>query len=170
MFGLKLVEENQIVNGDGTGQNLSGLLTNSTAYSGSLGGTNIDQLGRAAEQVALSGFMPDAFIVSLQDAWSIFQTKSTIQTYILSDVQNSPNPKVWGLPLVISQVLPVGTFLAGAFKMAVAIWDRADATIEISREHQDVFVKNLIAILCEERLALTVYRSAAIVHGSFVSS
>ncbi len=36
---------------------------------------------------------------------------------------------------------------------SAAIWDRWDATVEVSREHQDFFIKNMVAILCEEKLA-----------------
>jgi HK97 family phage major capsid protein len=60
-----------------------------------------------------------------------------------------------------------GNLLVGAFRMAAAIWDRDDATVEISREHADFFIRNMIAILCEERLALTVFRPEALVYGSF---
>jgi hypothetical protein len=42
-----------------------------------------------------------------------------------------------------------------------------DATVEISREHSDFFVRNLAAVLCESRLALTVYRPTAFVTGGF---
>ncbi|MGE5113125.1 MAG: phage major capsid protein [Acidobacteriaceae bacterium] len=41
------------------------------------------------------------------------------------------------------------------------------ATVEVSREHRDFFTKNLVAILCESRLALTVYRPTAFVYGGF---
>jgi HK97 family phage major capsid protein len=51
--------------------------------------------------------------------------------------------------------------------MAAAIWDRAGATIEVSREHSDYFVKNMVAILCEERLALSVFRPKALIYGGF---
>jgi HK97 family phage major capsid protein len=58
-------------------------------------------------------------------------------------------------------------FLVGAFAMAAMIWDRNNATVEISREHSDFFVRNMAAILVEERLALTVFRSDALVFGGF---
>jgi hypothetical protein len=51
--------------------------------------------------------------------------------------------------------------------MAAGIWDRDDATVEVSREHADFFIKNMVAVLCEERLALTVFRSDALVGGGF---
>jgi hypothetical protein len=56
-------------------------------------------------------------------------------------------------------------FLVGS-SMAAMIWDRNDASIEISREHSDFFTRNLAAILVEERLALTVLR-AALIYGGF---
>ena len=170
LFGLKLVEENQFVNGDGTGQNISGLLFNSTPYSGTTSGTRIDTIAAAIEQVGASGFQADAIVVSLFDFWQIATTKSTIGTYILGDVQSSPVPPVWSLPLVVAQVIANGTFLVGAFKLRAAICDRQDATLEISREHADYFTKNLIAVLCEERTALTAFRSSAFVSGTFPGS
>ncbi|MBZ4288400.1 phage major capsid protein, partial [Mycobacterium tuberculosis] len=47
------------------------------------------------------------------------------------------------------------------------VWDRMDATIEISNQDRDNFVKNMLTILCEERLALAVKRPEAFVYGSF---
>jgi len=87
--------------------------------------------------------------------------------YILLDPQSTPNPSVWGRPLVVSQKIADGTFLAGNFKLGAAVWDRQDATVEISRGHASFFTQNMIAILCEERTALTVFRSSAFVSGSF---
>jgi HK97 family phage major capsid protein len=63
--------------------------------------------------------------------------------------------------------MPESSFLVGAFRTAAAVWDRSDATIEISREHSDYFVRNMIAVLAEERVALTVFRSDAMIVGGF---
>jgi Phage capsid family. len=67
----------------------------------------------------------------------------------------------------VTKSIPRGQFLVGNFQMAAAIWDRQSATVEISREHSDFFTRNLVAILTEERLALTVFRSDALVLGGF---
>jgi HK97 family phage major capsid protein len=58
-------------------------------------------------------------------------------------------------------------FMVGAFRLAAAIWDREDATLEISRDHADFFTQNLIALLAEERLALTVFAPGAVIFGGF---
>jgi HK97 family phage major capsid protein len=171
MYGLKSMEENQFLNGDGTGQNFSGLLHNASVYSGSVGGglTTIDILASAVEQVGASGFEADGICLPLSAAWNVFTTKTTIGSYILPDVQTAPTPRIWGLPIVVSFNLAPDQFLVGAFKQGAALWDRTDATIEISREHSDFFIKNLVAILCEERLALTVFRGNAFVKGHFAT-
>jgi HK97 family phage major capsid protein len=167
MYGLKLVEEDQLLNGNGSGQNLSGLLMNSTAYSGSSSGTVIDMLGSALAQVEAGGFKPDRIILHPKDAWAMYLIKTTLGEYVYSSPIYATIPQIWSVPIITTVNLTRGNFLVGAFKQAAAIWDRWDATIEISREHQDFFVKNLVAILCEERLALTVFQPSAIVHGTF---
>jgi HK97 family phage major capsid protein len=63
--------------------------------------------------------------------------------------------------------MPESQFLVGAFAMAAMIWDRNNSTVEISREHADFFVRNMAAILVEERLALTVFRNDALIYGGF---
>ena len=87
--------------------------------------------------------------------------------YIYSDPHSRTSLTLWGLPVVSSFAISESQFLVGAFKMAAQIWDRQDATVEISREHASFFIQNMVAILCEERLALTVYRPAALIYGGF---
>jgi HK97 family phage major capsid protein len=167
MYGLKLVEEKQLLNGDGTGQNLSGLVLNSTPYSGSSSGTLLDMLGSALSQLEAAGFKADRIIMNPQDAWQMYLIKTTYGEYVYSNPLTWTAPQVWSVPILTTVNLSRGQFLVGAFKLAAGIWDRWDATIEVSREHQDFFIKNMCAILCEERLALTVFQPAAIVHGFF---
>jgi HK97 family phage major capsid protein len=167
MYGLKLVEEKQLLSGDATGQNLSGLLMNATPYSGPSTGTLLDMLGSALSQLEAAGFKADRIIMNPQDAWQMYLIKTTYGEYVYSNPLTSTAPQVWSVPILTSVNLTRGQFLCGAFRLAAAIWDRWDATIEVSREHQDFFIKNMVAILCEERLALTVFQPAAIIHGFF---
>jgi len=74
---------------------------------------------------------------------------------------------LWGLPVVATQSMDAGDFLTGAFRMGAQGWDREDATVTVSTEDRDNFIKNMVTILCEERVALTVYRPEAFVKGDF---
>jgi HK97 family phage major capsid protein len=72
-------------------------------------------------------------------------------------------PQLWGRPVVATQAMTVDTALVGAFKLGAQIFDREDANVVISTENSDDFVRNLVTIRAEERLALAVYRPAAFV-------
>jgi HK97 family phage major capsid protein len=74
---------------------------------------------------------------------------------------------LWGLPVVESDGMSRGDFLVGAFRLAATLFDREEAAILVSTEDQDNFVKNLVTILAEERLALAITRPTAFVHGGF---
>jgi HK97 family phage major capsid protein len=168
MYGLKLVEEDQLLKGDGTGQNLSGLITNSTAYSrAKAGDTAADTVRRAKTQVADSFFEADGVILHPHDWEAIELIKETTGGYILSNPATGAERQLWGLSVVATPAITVGNFLVGAFKLAASIWDRQDATVEVSREPSDFFIRNMVAILAEERLALTVFRPQALVYGQF---
>lgn len=175
LFFLKLVEDQQLLSGDGTGTNLSGLITNSTAFDTTLtnvgSDTFIDVLQLAILQCSRSFLPPDAIVLSPLD-WARIQRIKTVGTassgqYIFADPHSAATPSLWGLPVVQSWSMPESQFLVGAFALAAMIWDRNNATVEISREHADFFVRNMAAILVEERLALTVFRSDALIYGGF---
>jgi hypothetical protein len=53
--------------------------------------------------------------------------------------------------------------------MAAMLWDREDVTVRVAEQHEDFFVKNMVAILVEERVALTVFRTQALIRGNCVS-
>ena len=73
---------------------------------------------------------------------------------------------IWGVPVAITTAQPPGKFTVGDFSGAV-VCDRMDARIDISTEHSDFFIKNMVAIRAEERLALVVKRADYFVYGSF---
>ena len=175
LFFLKLAEDQQLLSGDGTGTNLSGLITNSTAYDTSYTSvgtdTFLDVVQLAILQCSRSFLPPDGIVLNPLD-WARIQRIKTVGTassgqYIFADPHSVAAPRLWGLPVVTSWSMPESEFLVGAFQMAAMIWDRNNATVEISREHADFFVRNMAAILVEERLALTVFRSDALVYGGF---
>ena len=176
LYGLKLAEEGELLTGSGIQGHLSGLVTNATTFSttnvNTSSDTYIDVLRRAITQVQLSYFEPDGIIVHPSDWENIELTKESgtgisSGMYIYANPRVQSAPQLWGMPVVVTQAMTQGQFLVGAFQLGATIWDRADATVEISREHSDYFTRNMAAILCEERLALTVYRPLAFIYGGF---
>ena len=69
--------------------------------------------------------------------------------------------------IVASTAISEGTFCVGSFAMGAQVWDREQASVQISYEDGNNFVKNMATVLCEERLALTVYRPKAFRKGTF---
>ena len=63
--------------------------------------------------------------------------------------------------------MQVDKFLTGAFKLGAQVFDRWQARVEVATENEDDFVKNMVTILAEERLALAVYRPQAFIYGDF---
>jgi HK97 family phage major capsid protein len=170
MYGLKLEEEDELLNGDGTGGKLSGLLKsgNFTAYNRAVSGdTKVDTVRRAITQVVLSNYPADAIVMHPSDWEDIELTKETSGAYIWANPALAAGPQLWGRRVVPSQAIAEGTFLVGSFSMGAQIWDRQQAAVQVSFENADNFTKNMATILAEERLALTVYRPKAFVSGTF---
>jgi len=175
-YGLKLEEERQLLLGSGSNNNLTGLVTEATAYDTNrtnvTSDTFIDVIRHAITQAEASFFEADGIVMNPEDWESVELTKVSgtgiaSGQYIFANPQAIAQPRLWGKPVVATYAMPKSQFLVGSFGQAASIWDRMDATVEVSREHSDYFTRNLVAILCEERLALTVYRPSALVYGGF---
>jgi HK97 family phage major capsid protein len=167
-YGLAYAEEQQLLNGSGVGQNLSGLVTNATAYAapgGLVADQLIDTIRMAHLQVALAEYPANGTVLNPIDWAFIEMLKDGEGRYLIGNPQGTIAPTLWGLPVVATQAMTVDKFLTGAFNLAAQIFDRQDATVEVSTEDQDNFVKNKVTIRAEERLALAIYRPAALVYG-----
>lgn len=173
IYGLKYVEENQILAGDGTGQNLLGLIPQATAFNNTLraaGDTKIDTLRRAILQVRIAEYRASAIALNPIDWADMELAKDTTGSYIWVNVQDGGQPRMWRLPVIDTNAVPAGGFLVGAFNIAAQVFDREDANVEVSTEDADNFTKNMVTIRAEERLALAVYRPQSFVYGQFTQA
>lgn len=166
-FGLSFVEENQILAGDGSGQNLLGLIPEASDYNRANTGTKLDVLRRSVTQVRLSEYRATAVVLHPADWEEIELLKTTEGAYIWANPMGLLNPTVWGLRVVDTTAIPEAQFLTGAFQQAATVWDREQANVQISDQDRDNFIKNMLTIRAEERIALTVWRPEAMVHGTF---
>ncbi len=172
MYGLKLVEDRQLLNGDGLTGNLKGIMPQATAFADptSLADYSvIDQLRLAMLQAVLAEYPASGHVLSPIDWAKIELAKDTDSRYIIGQPQGVITPTLWGLPVVTTQAMAAGSFLTGAFDMGAQVFDRQQASIAIATENEDDFVKNMVTILCEERLALAVYRPEAFITGTLAA-
>ncbi|WP_158944223.1 phage major capsid protein [Granulicella sp. S190] len=175
LYGLRYREELQILAGDSTGNNLTGLLTEAAVFNTALltgsSWTRLDILRRALEQVELADETPAGFFVlNPSDVANIELIKSTLGEYIVGSPGGTATAlTLWGKPVISTTAMVAGTFLAGSSESAELI-DRMDATVELSFEDRDNFVRNAVTVLCEERTVLCTYRPNAFVTGSLTSS
>ena len=173
-YGLALVEENQLLNGSGTGTDLAGIYTQATAFTPPITipatVTRIDVLRLAMLQTALSELMATGVVLHPADWAAIELLKDGQGQFIVGNPQGTITPTLWGQPVVSTQSMATGKFLTGAFQLGAQIFDRMDAVVEISTEDDQNFRKNLVTVLAEERLALAVYRPEAFVKGDFTAA
>ncbi|EGH0836108.1 phage major capsid protein [Salmonella enterica subsp. enterica serovar Schwarzengrund] len=170
-YGLKYVEEQEILFGDGTGVHLHGIVSQASAFSAEFRveqQNGIDDLRLAMLQAQLARFPASGHVLHFIDWAKIELTKDTLGRYILANPSGLTGPTLWGLPVVATEAAAFkGKFLTGAFNAGAQIFDREDANVVISTENADDFEKNMISIRCEERLALAVKRPEAFIYGSF---
>ena len=172
MYGLRLLEDNQILNGDGSGENLLGVLNTPgiQSYAWSSGSTTpvpdtkADSIRRAATLAFLAYYEPTGVVLHPQDWEDIELTKDNNGQYLIAvSVAVGGEPRVWRMPVVDTPAMPQGTALIGAFGTGAQLYDREQASIRISEQHSDFFVRNAIVVLAEQRLALAVKRPEAFV-------
>lgn len=170
-YGLKFVEEQEILFGDGTGAHLDGIVPQASAFNPAFQveqQNGIDDLRLAMLQAQLARFPASGHVLHFIDWAKIELTKDSLGRYILANPAALTGPTLWGLPVVATEAAQfLGKFLTGAFNAGAQIFDREETNVVISTENADDFEKNMITIRCEERLALAVKRPEAFVFGSF---
>lgn len=170
--GLAQKVDSQLLNGNGTAPNLSGLTDtgNFTAYTATAGDNLVDAINRAKYALWAVGNMPDTVIVNPAD-WSAMELAregagTGAYLYGLPGMAAGMNP--FGVRVVISNNMTAGKFLIGALNNSAMVYNRQGATVEMGYINDD-FTKNLVTIRAEERLGLGVERPTAILYGDFTT-
>ena len=167
IYGLALVEDSQLLNGSGLGNNLRGLRTAAQAYAGG-GGTKIDIIRRAITQLEDADFNATGTVLNPADWEDMQLAKDADGNYIIGAPQGANPPTLWNRPVVVTSAIGSSTFLVGAFDQAALIYDRMQPRLDIGTTDDD-FVRNLIVLRFESRLAQAVIRPSALIKGSFGS-
>jgi HK97 family phage major capsid protein len=170
-YGLKLKEEGQLLNGSGVGLNIDGIYTQATAYANPgvvvQHETRMDRLRLALLQAALAEYYADGIVINEIDWAAIELTKTDENAYLFANPRLVSQPGLWGRPVVATPSMASNSFLVGSFQMGAQGWDREDAHLIVSLEDVDNVRKNMVTLLVEERVGLTVFRPESFVKGDF---
>ncbi len=167
LLGLNLAVEAQVVSGDGTGENLTGLLNASGINITGVGtGTRQDAIFNGLQQVRVTGLSsPTAIVLNPIDFGNIRLARenaasATLGGYLMGPPNLTGPTTLWGYPVVQSLGVPAGTALVGDFAMSCMLWDREEGQVRVGWIDQQ-FVRNMQTLLAELRAAFTVFRGAA---------
>jgi HK97 family phage major capsid protein len=174
-YYVNLCEELQLLSGDGTGENLHGLIPQASPFNPSnlpTEFTRIDVIGEVISQIAVAKELQPTFcVLHPTDWWKMLLLKDTLGRYILGNPQSTAAPLLFDLTVVPTTSIAVGAFLVGSGSpIAAEIRDRMEMQVEISTEHSTYFVQNMVAIRAEKRLCLLTKRPASFVTGTFAGA
>jgi HK97 family phage major capsid protein len=169
-YGLLLAEEAQLLYGNGTGNNLHGIIPQAQVYAAPAGVVvqavqRIDRIRLALLQATLAEFPSTGVVLNPIDWAAIELLKDSEGRYIIGKPQEGTAPRLWNLPVVETQAIVQDQFLVGAFSLAAQILDRMGIEVLVSTENDKDFENNMVTIRAEERLAFAVYRPEAFVTG-----
>lgn len=163
-YGLEEELEDQMISGDGTGENLEGL-ANVSGVQAQAWDTNILTTTRKAKtKVRLVGrSVANAYLINPTDLESIDLLQDNEARYYFGGPSGVGSAgTLWGLPVIETEAVPAGTGYVGDFRKAV-LWDREQASITISDSHANFFIRNMVAILAEMRAAFGIIQPNAFV-------
>jgi HK97 family phage major capsid protein len=170
LYGLRLAEDHQILNGTGTGEDLTGILNTAGIQSYTHGGsdTKADDIRRAVTKALLAYYEPTGIVIHPNDWEDIELLKDSQGRYVVAGaVASGAEQRLWRIPVVDTPAMPEGTALVGAFGLGAQLYDRMEGSVRVAEQHADFFLRNAVVILAEERIALTVRRPESFVKVSF---
>jgi HK97 family phage major capsid protein len=171
--GIKMVEDEQILFGDGQGENMAGLcLTQGVQkYTGVASDRYSAQLRRAMTRSILAYFNPSGVVLHPLDWEELELETDRMGRYtIATSVAIGGERRVWRMQVVDTTAMVQGRFLLGSFGYGAKLFDREQVNIVVSTENRDMFERNAVTVRAEERLALLVDRPESFVFGQLTTS
>lgn len=173
---LLTVEDAQLLYGNGTAPNISGISTSGAtafaagAFADAITAANqFDVLTVAINQLALVNYRPDYIMLNPTDFAKILLLKSTTNEYLKDQVYAGLQPQFLGVPVVQNTAITAGTYMVGNFALGTQMWVRENLSLEFFREDGTNVRDGFVTVRLVERIALTNYAPLAIVKGVFAT-
>jgi HK97 family phage major capsid protein len=174
-YGVDLRWDKQLLRGNGSNQNISGILAtgNYTAFTPTASEIALDSINRMIEAVGLADYNPTAIIMHTADWHAIERLKvggtSNPNQYVVGEPLGVINRVLWGLPVVVTNQMHQGRAVVGAFDIAYQAFTRQTTVVEMFEQDDTNVQKNLLTIRAEKRGCLATYRPASVVAGLLIS-
>ena len=170
------VEDAQILSGDGTGANLSGIITDAADFDVSASGAfyqsvesanEFDVIVAALNQLSLLNYSADCIMLNPTDFNKILLLKDSTNKYLKDQVYNGLQPSFSGVKVIQNTAIAAGSFLIGNFGIGTQLWVRQGVNVEFFREDGTNVRDGFVTVRVSERVALTNYLPNAFVNGTF---
>lgn len=180
LYLLSMVEESQLISGDGTGSNILGLLNRSgiqTEEQAATGDYAQDAIFRALTKVqTATGLSADAVIINPADYQALRLSRDSNGQYFGGGFFSGEygnggvafQPSLWGMNTVVSSAVPAKTVVVGALKAAATVYRKGGVRVESTNSDQGKFTKDIVTTRIEERIALAVRVPSAVVKVTLV--
>lgn len=151
-YDLKLQEESQLLSGNGSENNLTGLFNRGIQTMDKDELSDADRLSKAALQITTTtNFQADAYVMNPLDFWKLTIAKDANGNYLnLTD-----GAKLWNIPTVATAAITEGTALVGAFKSAKVL-RKGGLVVKMTDSDTDDFLHFKQKCRISERLGLQV--------------
>lgn len=172
LYDLSIAEEKQLLNGDGTGKNIKGLLNRDgiQTYEATDAGNDVAILHAQSMISTDTGMMPDALVINPTDYEAIRLKKDNDGNFIGGGPFYGVNggalnitPSLWGLNTVVTPAVAAGTAIVGSFKGAATFYRKGGVAVEATNSNDTDFISDLVTIRAKERVALAVRKPKAFV-------
>lgn len=172
LYNLSIAEEKQLLNGDGTGKNINGLLNRDgiQTYEATDAGNDVAILHAQSMISTDTGMMPDALVINPTDYEAIRLKKDNDGNFIGGGPFYGVNggalnitPSLWGLNTVVTPAVAAGTAIVGSFKGAATFYRKGGVAVEATNSNDTDFISDLVTIRAKERVALAVRKPKAFV-------
>ncbi|HWP38939.1 MAG TPA: phage major capsid protein [Gemmatimonadales bacterium] len=161
-FGLRQKLDSQVINGNGVSPNLRGILNVSGIQTQARGtDPHFDAIFKALTKVRATGRAePDAILVHSTDWQTIRLTRTADGIYIMGNPAEPGPLNLFGVPVVINEVLTAGTALVGDFSRYARLKEKRGIEVMVGFSGTQ-FVEGKKTLRADMRVAFIVRRAAA---------
>ena len=163
--------ESQVITGNGTSPNLSGISSNSTAYSAVAGdnGLYFERIRKMITGLQTAGYAPSAIFVAPATLQELDLQSDSSNVFIASDPRAFNLPVAWGVPIIQSTNVPADVAIVGDWNMASTLFMRQGTEVAMYEQDASNVRSGLVTIAATTRAAYCTYDDAAIQYGDILS-